>query len=69
MIKFLKNLKLKFDSKDAAGAVDSLTKTKRVRKVLALSITAVIIITLCYALVTGSISFEQFMQGVQEVQP
>lgn len=69
MLKFLKNFSFKVDTKDAADSVESITKTRKVVKILKLSIPIIVIGTLAIALLTGKIDFEQFMQGTEQVKP
>jgi type IV secretory pathway VirB2 component (pilin) len=69
MLKFLKNFSLKVDTKDAADSVESITTTRKVIKVLKLSIPIIVVVTLCIALLTGKIDFEQFTQGTEQIKP
>lgn len=69
MLNFLKNFSFKVDTKDAADSVESITKTRKVVKILKLSIPIIVIGTLAIALLTGKIDFDQFMQGTEQVKP
>lgn len=67
-MKFLKNLKLNLNSKDISDGVTELTKTKRIRKIISVIVPIAVVAALIIAFLTGTITFEEFMGGVEDVK-